>query len=351
MFRPLNCLILAAGLVGVMQPAAASDACTKRRISATADVTVSDGSAFSIEAHYQSPTAAAIRHIEEEGAQLVVVEGPLAWIARGDRAQPGQEPHKGFALGHQYHAFALHFEEMVTDQRRSEVQFGKRTRSATSGDYLFGGVIHLIEGKSPSRPAGLLLELPDTPPITVDFSRWRSHSGVMLPMRVKIDDRERVFDYRYTNVEIGDASPLWFSETLPAPDLDSVQIYRLHRKLLAAHCLGDADLIAGLSTSETLVASRGELLRQSNDQIRKGFHGLFKQLNYTGYHDLVPPEIEVSAAGDIGWIVVNVRAEGSSTDSGIRFNDQWAWIMTVRKIGGTWLHSGNAATSTPIPGF
>lgn len=51
--------------------------------------------------------------------------------------------------------------------------------------------------------------------------------------------------------------------------------------------------------------------------------------------------IEVS--GDVGWIAVNTRAVGTERSSGRSFDDQWAWIMTVRKIDGRWLHTANAS--------
>ncbi|NCF24863.1 MAG: hypothetical protein GWP60_10010 [Gammaproteobacteria bacterium] len=48
-------------------------------------------------------------------------------------------------------------------------------------------------------------------------------------------------------------------------------------------------------------------------------------------------------SGDVGWIAVNTRAVGTERSSGRSFDDQWAWIMTVRKIDGRWLHTANAS--------
>jgi len=320
-----------------------SDACSARAIIAAADVEVSDGSTFRIESFFHSRDASAIRHIRED-EQLIVVEGPQSWVQLDNKPELGSDFHKVFALGHQFHAFLLHFDETVTDIRHSdEVLFGNEMRQATSGDYPFGGVVHLIEGDSDARPAGLLFEFPDTDAISVSFGDWRDIDGADLPYQVLIDDGERVFDYRYSEIDITSRSPLWFFDAVKTPGIDQVDIYRLHRKLLAAHCLGDAELMSALSTTEMIVAGRGELQRFTNDAMRERFTGLFQSVDYSEYHDLVMPVIRVSTASDLGWIGVNVRAVGTDKDTGASFDDQWAWVMMVEKIDDVWVHSGNAS--------
>jgi hypothetical protein len=93
------------------------------------------------------------------------------------------------------------------------------------------------------------------------------------------DDGERMFDYHYSKISVTPRSPLWFFDTVRAPPLDYVQVYRLHRKLLAAHCLGDADLIAKLSVPVVQTASRGELRQVPNDAIRDRFTALFQTVD------------------------------------------------------------------------
>lgn len=160
---------------------------------------------------------------------------------------------------------------------------------------------------------------------------------------MRIDDGSQTFDYRFTNVEVGKRTPLWFFEAVAAPAIDEVQIWRLHRQLLAAHCLGDAELVADLSASESVIASRGELFAETRANIRKQFAALFGRLDYTAYHDLVPPVIEVAESGDVGWIAVNAGAVGHSLDTGEPFDDRWAWVMMVRKRHNRWLHAGNTS--------
>lgn len=321
----------------------ASDACSDRGIVASADVTVSDGSSFSTEAFYRAPDIAAIRHARSP-EQTVAVEGPVAWAQVGDEAELGTNFHKAFALGHQYHAFVIDFDSLVTGVRGTAAQpFRDRTYTARSGDYPFGGTVHWIDGDSPERPLGLVFEFPETAPIEVAFSDWRQTDGAELPFRVDIDDGDRVFNYRYTKVEHGPRSPLWYAEAVPAPSIDEVRVYRLHRQLLAAHCLGDAEMMADLSVEEVVSANRGRLDTATRDSIRERFARVFEQVDYTEYHDISQPEVRVASAGDMGWIGVNVRAVGSYPETGASFDDQWAWLMIVRKVNGRWLHAANAS--------
>lgn len=322
----------------------ASDACSTRAVSTAADVTVSDGTSFKTKSFYQSKDAAAITHIIDS-EQTISVEGPLSWTRAGEASSVGEDFHKMFALGHQYHAFMLHFEDIVTDPRPVErISFHGAQHSAVSGDYPYGGSVHLIHSDDRERPAGLLFNLPENTRISAVFSDWRPLEDVMLPYHVKIDDGENVFDYQYSEIEIAPKSPLWFMDAVPAPGLDQLRIYRLHRKLLAAHCLGDADLIAALSAEEILDVSGGELQRFSNGELHSMFESLFELLNYTEYHDIAMPHIEVSKSADLAWIGVNTQPVAFNKESGNSFSDQWAWVMLVKKIDGRWLHVGTSSS-------
>lgn len=333
-------LLFFAAIAGVTW---ASDACSSRAILTSADVTVSDGSAFKTQSFFQSRDAAAIRHIRDTD-QMVAVDGPVGWASVDGRSQAGTGFYRIFALGHQYHAFLLHFDELADNPRKTdELIFRGKAHRAQSGDYPYGGTVHLVEGDESQRPVGLLFEFPETAGIEVTFSDWQKVGGAELPYRVEIDDGDRVFDYRYSSIETAPNSPLWFFEAVSAPALDQVQVYRLHRKLLAAHCLGDAELMSDLSSEEIVSASNGELARAPNDSIRERFTALFERLDYSEYHDIATPIVEISESADLGWIGVNVRAVGSDRATGKSFDNQWAWLMVVRKVDGRWLHAGNAS--------
>ena len=327
----------------------ASDACSNVAVRASADVSVSDGTSFLTEAMYQAADQSAIRHFyPDHGKQVVAVEGPLAWTETPSGYAGGSDFHKAFALGHQYHAILLYPETVLTGLRDSPaVEFQGESRAATSGDYPYGGTVHIVRGPSDLQAAGFVFDFGPESRIEVALSDWRAMGDVDLPFRAIIDDGQRTFDYRYTSIDIEPASPLWLYETLPVPDLDAVAIHRLHRTLMAAHCLSDAAMIGDRSTPTVISASRGELLVTSNADLRNRFASLFANLDYRVYEDLVEPVVEVSVSGDLGWVAVNVRAAGVVRASGVAFDNQWAWIMTAKKTDGVWLHTGNASNVLP----
>lgn len=324
--------------------AAASDACSGRAIVATANVSVSDGSTFRTEALFHSREAAAIRHVREP-KQLITVEGPRSWYRVGDEVGYGEDFHKIFALGHQYHAFLLHFDELADDVEATRIEFDGRERSALAGAYPYGGRVYMVTGDVPGRPAGMRFEFQGSAPIEVIFTDWHDDAGQALPFLAIINDGERRFEYRYDEVLIEQRSPFWFFEATGETGLDEVGIYRLHRSLLAAHCLGDADLMAERSVDNVVSANRGSLSTIPQPAMAERFTGLFERLDYREYHDLESPVVEVSEAGDVGWIAVEVRAVGVDRMTGAEFDDQWAWLMTMRKVDGKWRHAGNASSA------
>jgi ketosteroid isomerase-like protein len=327
----------------------ASDACSNRAILTVADVQVSDGSSFRTESFFQSAEASAIRHIREDN-QIVAVEGPVAWMSRGNKTQVGGDQLRSFALGHQVHAMLLHFEEVASGiADRTEISFDGGIYPGSGGDLKYGGKIFLVQDVNSPYPLGFVIELPGQTPMEISFSEWRTQDGTPLPFLVRIDDGTRVFEYAYTRVDL-DKKPLnWFLDSIEAPAIDELQIYRLHRRLLAAHCAGNADEIADLTTPETIVSSRGELRKSSREETRSSFERVFKQVDYNQYLDLLTPVVEVSSSGDIGWIGVNVRAIGKEIVGGQPFESQWSWVMLTRKVNGVWLNAGNASNHLPLP--
>ncbi|MGD8357096.1 MAG: nuclear transport factor 2 family protein [Lysobacterales bacterium] len=339
----LTCVALAAWCA----PVSASDACSGVAVRTSASVTVSDGSHFETETWFMAADHAAIRTRRANAVDTIAVEGPLAWAGDGHQARIADEAMKRFALGHQFHALWQYFAHLVPNSGKTHATLDGRTREARAGPFPHGGTLYLVGGDASGRPAGLRLDLPGGTPIEVGFDDWRTGDGGNLPWHVRIDDGERVFDYRYSRIDLTARPAGWFPAEVDAPDLDAVRIYRLHRALLAAHCDGDATAIARLSAPRTLVADRGQLSEISRDEILQRFRQVFSRLDYEAYHDVLPPDVEVSASGDIGWIAANVRAVGKTVYGGEPFDTQWAWIMPVTKIDGRWLQAGIAANRQP----
>lgn len=203
-------------------PIRASDNCPGQVIRAAADVSVSDGTGFSIETFFGGVDQAAIRFVDDND-QVIAVEGNWAWVSQNGAAQLGADPLKVFALGHQFHALLLHFEEFAVDvSQTSEIPFGDANRAGISGGYPYGGTMHLITGDDRRYPDGMAFEFPETPRIEVRFSDWQMLDDTAVPFRLQIDDGDRVFDYRYTEIDISRGTATWFHDQVPAPDIEEV---------------------------------------------------------------------------------------------------------------------------------
>ena len=322
----------------------ATDACSPVSIVTAADVSASDGLRYQTETLFHSRENTSFQQHRDGGTITVAVEGPISWSAEDDKSAIGGEFQKLFALGHQFHAMLLQFDEIMDDVQPSEViGFKGGEHSGVSGQYPYGGVAHIVNGETPSRPLGMVFEFPGRGPITTEHADWRKVGDIELPFQIIIDDGERLFDYRYTKIETANNSPLWFTNALAAPDLDEIQIYRLHRSMLAAHCLGDAKLMADLTAPEAVIANRGEINTTTPAEMRARFNTLFQRISYANYIDLAPPNIVVAESGDIGWATVKVRAVGNEIAGENGFDQQWAWVMLMKKIDGEWKHAGNAS--------
>lgn len=236
---PLHCngmLMLLLTILFCSSSSRAAETCTVRAIITAADVSVSEGADFKIETYFQSVDAAAIQFLDEPG-QLVIVEGPYSWLRAGDDEQLGDDNLKAFALGHQFHALWLYFDEAVTNSRQSDgIFFGEGVHQAISGDYIYGGTLHLLASDRADRPLGILLDLPEAMPISAQFFDWRENGETALPYHVQIDDGQSRFDYHFTRVDLTQREPLWFSEVTGTPDIDEIITYRAQANQFLASC-------------------------------------------------------------------------------------------------------------------
>lgn len=343
--------IITAALTVIAMPvsAFANNACLSPSVTTVADVTTSYGAEYEVRTTYRSVNETAAQFIRETPT-TIAVEGPLVWT-RGETGESiAGDRERRFAIGHQYHAMLLHFDDMMENvERETEIPFGEEVRSGRTGLYPAGGEVSLIDGEAPDRPAGLIMKLPDESPITITFTDWRAPSADRaLPYKIVINHDDNIFTYAYSTIDIDEMDAIDFQARYDAPDLDGVHIHRLHRALLTAHCRGDAALMAQLSAPAAIIANRGNVVEVSQDETRGRFETTFKRIEYSAYHDLANPIIRVADSGDLGWAIVNVRAEGQAKKSGEEFSQQWAWAMLAEKRDGVWVHAGNASNAAPV---
>lgn len=340
--RSLAIGMLAALVFTTPLNAAASDACSPFAIVTSARVQASDGKHYVMEAYYSAPEITALRQVDDDGALVIAAEGPRAW-SNQDTGDADDDALRSMALGHQFHALLLHFDEIVPNARDSAVTYRGAERQGRIGTWPYGeGDVRLVYQRGGTRVEALILTFPERPEIVVTFAGWRSIGGQHVPFRATINDGQRTFSYAFTSVSLAPRTANWFFDALPAPDTeDAVLIYRSHRRTLAAHCAGDAAALAAEGGPIEINVSGQGVRTASNAAIESRFETVLGRLDYTAYHDEAWPIIEED--GELGWIAVTVRAVGEERGSGADFDDRWSWVALMRKIDGVWRRVGVSA--------
>ncbi len=338
--RRIACSAFIFGLITV--PLLADDACSPDAIHTLADVSVSDGLTYQVEGLFKSRHRAAARFIRE-GGSLHVVEGPNTWVQTANGEELAGAFQRDYALGHQFHAFFLRFTDVVDNVKSvSDIEFAGGKHDGLVGTRETGGLVYLIDGSSPERPAGLRYDVGDLK-IEITSDDWRVVDGTDVPFALSIDDGDRIFEYRYQSVDFSDRPLSWFYDEIPAPDLDAVGLERLHRQILIAHCLGDPAIMESLTAPGAVIVNSGSVFTSGPTQTGQVFENTFERRKYSAYIDTRLPEIAVAASGDIGWAAVQVNAQGVTPADGQTFDEHWAWVMMARKIEGRWMMAGNAS--------
>ncbi|PQA88929.1 hypothetical protein [Hyphococcus luteus] len=233
--------IAAASSFAFANDAASNTACETASLSTKADVTTSAGSSYKVETYYRTPGEAAARFITDKPA-LMAVEGPLVWVRSAEGDMLAGENERRFVIGHQFHALAFYFDDIMSDVTAIKgIDFKDGNYKGRKGVYPGGGEATLAIGKN-KRPLGLLLELPDETRIEVAYEDWReTPSGKTAPYAVTISHNGTIFNYRYTEVTFATGGAAAFQEAYPAPTIGAVADYRAARAKEAAACDSGAD--------------------------------------------------------------------------------------------------------------
>ena len=133
-------------------------------------------------------------------------------------------------------------------------------------------------------------------------------------------------------------------------EADERELLRLHQTVLDAHLASDIELLLEDEEDEYVIASNGAISRPTREQRRAGLGPYLQATRFLVYRDLVPPVVEVSADGSLGWVIVQIEAQGEQrTESGAveRLEFVSAWIELYRKQNGRWLRVGNVSNFKP----
>lgn len=129
----------------------------------------------------------------------------------------------------------------------------------------------------------------------------------------------------------------------------SNQLLTLHQTALEAHLKSDVELLLKDEADDYVLANRGTIAHPTKEERRQRLGSYLKATNFREYRDEVPPIVNLSQDETLGWVIVQVYAQGEQTTSDgqvkpIQFVS--AWIELYEKRDGRWLRTGNVSNFT-----
>jgi len=172
-------------------------------VSTKARVEVSGGEMYSADTLYEHPGKATFHRTYPDRVITLRTDNGNFWRDDGDGETPmeGSESNREFILGHQVHAWLLHFDALSGGKSScQDVEiFDKTVRGIHVEHEQFSKTLIPCQG----RPVYLYMQFGDTM-VQISFSDWRIQKGVELPFVVSFNDGTRTFLYHYDEILIAD---------------------------------------------------------------------------------------------------------------------------------------------------
>lgn len=192
--------IISAQYLCTFQSAQASDDLAFS-VSTQARVEVSGGLTYSTKTLYVHPDKATFHRKYTDRVITLRMDDGSFWKddGQGETPMEGSESDREFILGHQVHAWLLHFDALSGGKSScQDVEiFGKKTRAIRVEHEQFSKTLMPCEG----RPVYLYMQFGDIL-VQISFLDWRLHQGVELPFVVSFNDGTRTFLYHYDEIVI-----------------------------------------------------------------------------------------------------------------------------------------------------
>jgi len=170
-------------------------------VTATAEVTVSDGLRYSATVSYRDQDHALFHRVYPDQTVTQVVDGEAVWQSVGGTESEGTPFVRLLVLGHQFHAQLLWPDEFFVSSTEPEYDEECTCMVSTHMDR-FGSRVDLRTDVRLGRPIGNTTQIKGGPRIEYRYSDWRSIGAKDLPYVVDIDDGTREFRYRFSKVSL-----------------------------------------------------------------------------------------------------------------------------------------------------
>ena len=120
------------------------------------------------------------------------------------------------------------------------------------------------------------------------------------------------------------------------------ELLAVHEAFLEAHRQNDWGYFRDFADNTVYGLRDGAITTQTPDQMGDRFAGYLSAAQFTRYEDLTTPVVFVSDDGTLGWVMAQVRIEGSLGEG--RLDSTWSWVTLLKRVDGAWKLVGSAST-------
>jgi hypothetical protein len=131
---------------------------------------------------------------------------------------------------------------------------------------------------------------------------------------------------------------------------DADHLLALHEEVLRAHRESSIDLLLKAEEDGYTISSNGKISHPDLKARRQGLGPYLESTRFSVYRDQVPPIVQVSADGSLGWVIAQVEAKGEQTapDGTVETVEfVSSWIELYEKRGARWFRIGNVSNFKP----
>ncbi len=136
------------------------------------------------------------------------------------------------------------------------------------------------------------------------------------------------------------------------PDFDALrrEIRDYHDAFIDAHVGNRPEFFIGDLAEDYVNVSRGELLRQTKDEILEQFTGYLGSTSFSEYRLLGEPAIGFSKDGSVAWSIFRLKVAGTRTmadGNDVSFDMTWGCLILFERHDDRWVRIAEASNHVP----
>jgi len=130
----------------------------------------------------------------------------------------------------------------------------------------------------------------------------------------------------------------------------SEELLAFHEAFVGAHVENRPEFMVEGRSPDYVNVSRGELLRQTDAEIRAQFTDYLGNTTFSEYRMLEGPILGFSRDGSISWSIFRLKVAGTrrlADSEEVSFDTVWACLFLFERRGDRWIRIAEASNHTP----